>query len=513
MDFTEENFKKLLAENEQLKGVVAQLNEQLRLNFAKLQLMIKKLFGRSSEKLDPSQLLLFPDGEKTAEVPPKAPVPAKRNTGKNSAGPRKTLAERVPKDIPTETVVIIPEEVKANPERFEEIGEETSDELDVTPTQFKRVITVRKKFKAKADREQPPIIAPAPKKLIENSFASVGLVVWIILSKFCDHLPLYRLEKMLKQRYGIDLCRKTMGNWLYLVAAQLAIIYEALRDEIKSTGYMQLDETPGKYIKPGKGECAKGYLWVALAPRTGVLFEWFPSRKTECLDNLLKNYSGLIQSDGYAAYESWRGKNINPESTQTIIPAACWAHARRKFIEVPGSTLAATLLDEIQKIYAIETMLRAHPELDRSTVRLEQAAPILERIKETLEANRPHPDAKAALPKAINYTLNLWDKLTVYLHHSELEIDNNLVENTIRPTAIGKKNHLFFGSETSGQDSAVFYSLLGTCRQLGINPLHYLRDVLAALPAMTNQQAARWTPAQWKARQPAAPAETATLAA
>ncbi len=494
MDATAENLDRLLAENESLKTEVRLLQEKVRF-------LMKKLFGRSSEKLSPDQLELgFEELRELQEALDEAgagveaeeePIPSRR-------GKRRALDARIPGDLPTETVVIEPEEVKADPTAWKKIGEERTEELDVTPARFFRRVVIRPKYKKRNDRTLAPVVAPAPKKLIENSYASVGLLVHIILNKYCDHLPLYRQEQIFRQRFGVEISRKTMGGWMYLIAQWLALIYEALRDEIRASGYIQADETHIRYQDPGKDHCPNGYLWAYHSPGAGVLFEWFPSRAAECLDSMLEGYAGLLQTDGYGAYPSWLNDKGHAKEKAQIVHAACWAHARRKFAEVPGHPVAEDIVKLIARLYRVEGRLRESPQLERAAYRQEHAAVHLEKIKAILEVEKPRQLPQSAFGQAINYTLERWGALNLYLEHGTLEIDNNLVENAIRPTAIGKKNFLFFGSPAAGQTSAVIYSLIETCRKLGINPSDYLREVLEALPGMNQHEAAGWTPARWK---------------
>jgi len=495
MVYTRENFNQLLAENANLKSEVSLLQQ-------KVQCLMKKLFGRSSEKLSPDQLELeleeLRELQEALELAETKAELIEEEQKESKRGKRKGLDARIPKDLPTETVIIDPDEVKANPELYKKIGEVRTEQLDVTPTRFFRIVTIRNKYKKRNDRSMAPLIAPAPKQLIENSYASSGLVLHIILSKYCDHLPLYRQEQIFKQRFGVEISRKTMGGWMFLVAQWLSLIYEKLRDEIRASGYIQADETFIKYQDPKKDYCPNGYLWAYHSPGTGVLFEWFPGRAAECLDPMLTGYAGLLQSDGYPGYTSWLNDKKHAEEKAAIIHAACWAHARRKFAEVPGHPTAQEIVGLIAKLYRIETKLRETPEPDRAVFRREHALPHLEQIKMLLEREKPRQLPQSNFGKAINYTLERWEQLNLYLEHGTLEIDNNLVENAIRPTAIGKKNFLFFGSPESGQTSAVIYSLIETCRKLDINPSDYLREVLEALPGMQQNEAADWTPARWK---------------
>jgi transposase len=333
---------------------------------------MNKIFGRSSEKLTPDQMeLAFEELREMQDALDEAEEKLEELDGKKDSrrGKRKPLKERIPEDLPTERVVIVPDEVLADPQSYKKIGEETVEELDVTPTQYFRRIIVREKYVKMDDRSAAPLIAPAPKRLIPNSYASAGLIQSIILNKYCDHLPLYRQEMTLKYRHDIEISRKTMGNWMYLIADWLTLIYEALRNEIRQSGYMQIDETFIKYQDRKKDHCPNGYLWAYHSPGAGVLFEWFPSRAADCLDPMLEGYEGYIQTDGYGAYTSWLNNPDHQKEKDAIIHAACWAHTRRKFVEVPENSTARKVVKLIAKLYRTETDLRNNPELERAAYR------------------------------------------------------------------------------------------------------------------------------------------------
>ncbi len=503
MVFTREHFDRLVGEGAVLRSENDQLKTENLLLKEKVDFLLKKLFGRSSERLNPDQMQLALEeladlqeslalAEALADEAEEPPEKKESERGK-----RKPLDAKIPEDLPVEFVVIEPDEVLENPELWEKIGEERSEQLDVTPSRFFKTITIRNKYKRIDDRSVAPVIAPAPERLIENSYASAGLILHILLGKYCDHLPLYRQEQIFKQRYGIEISRKTMGGWMHLMANWLSLIYEALRNEIRASGYIQADETFIPYQDPEKDYCPNGYLWTYHSPGVGVLFEWYPSRAAKCLDPMLSGYQGLLQSDGYGAYTAWLNDPEHAKEKAAIVHAACWAHARRKFVEA-GHPIAEVVVKLIAKLYRIETKLRKQGSDNRCAIRQAEAAPILAAIKALLETEQPRTLPKSAFGKAINYTLERWDMLNEYLDHHALEIDNNLVENAIRPTAIGKKNWLFFGSPESGQDSAVLYSLIETCRKLGINPAEYLRDLFDALPEMEQKEIPDWTPAKWE---------------
>jgi transposase len=510
MEFNRENFELLLKKERDnataLEAIQTENNElktEVNLLQAKVKYLLKKLFGRSSEKLSPDQMVLaFEELRELQDALEEAEEKLEELESKPSRrGKRKPLKERIPDDLPTERVVIVPDEVKANPQNYKKIDEETLEELDVTPTQYFRRIIVREKYVKIDDRSAAPVIAPAPKRLIPNSYASAGLIRSIILNKYCDHMPLYRQEMTLKYRHDIEISRKTMGNWMYLIADWLTLIYEALRNEIRQSGYMQIDETFIKYQDRKKDHCPNGYLWTYHSPGVGVLFEWFPSRAAECLDPMLEGYEGYMQTDGYGAYPSWLNHPAHEQEKSTIIHAACWAHARRKFVEVPENSNARKIVKLIAKLYRTETELGNNAELERAAYRQQHAAPVLGKIKAILDKEQPRQLPKSNFGKAINYALDRWPELNLYLEHGTLEIDNNLVENAIRPTAIGKKNFLFFGSPNSGQTSAVIYSLVETCRKLDVNPSEYFKELFDALPTMQQSEATNWTPSRWSAAQ------------
>lgn len=290
-----------------------------------------------------------------------------------------------------------------------------------------------------------------------------------------------------------------MSGWMWTIADWLTLIYDEMKLEVLETQYLQVDETVIKYLAPGTGRAQQGYLWVYHAPGTGVVFDWHPGRSAACLNSMLDGYNGSIQTDGYRAYQTYNSRRIE-NGQPALIMFACWAHARRYFYEAKDeSYFSRWMLRQIQLLYQVESRLReknAGPAL-REAVRQAESRMILNRINKALKAKLHTHLPKSLTGKAIGYTLHLWKELARYPEDGRVEIDNNLVENAIRPTAIGKKNWLFFGSENAGKQSAILYSILETCRKLNINPYEYLTDVLSRLPHITNQQVRELTPAKW----------------
>jgi transposase len=301
-----------------------------------------------------------------------------------------------------------------------------------------------------------------------------------------------------------------MCRWAELATFWLRPLYLRIHEDLLESGYLQADETPVKYLAPGTGKTSTGYLWTLHRPGGDVLYQWHPGRGHACLDDLLGGFGGILQCDGYAAYDAHRRKHPG------ITLAGCWAHVRRKFHEALqiGQTLAAGPLKAIGNLYAIETELRharAGPH-DRATARRQSSAPIVEALRHDLVGLRNDASItpKSPLGRAIDYALGLWPKLTVYLGRGEVEIDNNGIENAIRPTAAGKKNWLFVGGEDTGERSAVIYTLIESAKRHGHEPYAYLKDVLERLPSLKTSGIEPLLLANW---QPAGQANAPVLVA
>jgi len=322
-----------------------------------------------------------------------------------------------------------------------------------------------------------------------------GLLAQVILNKFEYHLPLFRQEKMFRQQFGVELSRKTMGCWVEQGAEMLEPVYRSIREDLVPGNYLQADETPIRYLDPDvKGKSQQGYLWAYSRPGGDVLFEWRLSRSREGSEQFLKNFRGKLQTDGYAAYDSLA------KERNDLILVGCWAHCRRGFREVlPESKLAAWFVRQIGLHYGVEKELRqkkAGPRL-RAAIRSWQSRPVLQRLHRAMELVRRRTLPHGLLGQAIDYALKRWGSLNRFVDDGVLEIDTNLLENSIRPSAIGKRNWLFIGHPEAGKRSAVIYTLLGSCGRHGINPFNYLKDLFTRLPAAKITQIKEFTPAAW----------------
>lgn len=479
---------------------IEQLVTENRLLSRKVQFLLKRMFGRKSEKLDPDQLELLLSGLSDNNPDDDEPPPSPPNPRRS----RRERKPRMPADLPTEEVVIDPEAVRDDPKAYQCIGQEVTEELDVVPTRYFRRRIIRRKYKSKVDRERPPLIAPLPPRVIEGGYASPGLLTDIVLKKYADHLPLHRQEQILRTRHGIDLSRKTMCDWVEVVAEWLKPLYNHIREDLTAGGYMQVDETPVRYCLEGGGS-RQGYLWVYHDPGGDVLYEWHTSRSAECLDGMLAKFSGTVQCDGYGAYTSYARKRADrvrkKRSHKPIDLAACWAHARRKFHDAlqEEPVLAGWVLHQIGLMYSLEREIRGCGPRWREARRSASTRMILDRLEKVLKIKIAQHRPTSMTGSAISYALSLWPQLLRFCDDGRLEIDNNAVENAIRPTALGKKNWLFVGSPGAGQRGAIIYTLLENCKRCGINPREYLCDVLTRIPAMTNQQTRSLTPGSWLA--------------
>jgi transposase len=463
----------------------------------KLDALARRFFGKKSEQLNAAQLELLLSGltgdgvELTdEEEPPARPAPPRPRTD--------TRRIRTPDHLEVVREVIEPELVKAEPDQWKRIGQEVSRQLDYQPGKFFWQETVRPKYVRRQERVLPPVIAAAPERVAEHSLAAPGLLAQLLVSKYCDHLPFYRQEQIFWRRHGVFIARQQMVQWTAQSVRLLSGISDCLKRELQQSPYVQVDETPVRYQDPNlRGRCGQGYLWTGLVPGQCMVYEWHTSRGAGCLNSLLgTGFVGKLQCDGYSAYPAF----AKEKSRVTLL--GCWAHARRNFFESQDQAprVAGWFLKQIGLLYRWEEGLRqsrAGPVL-RQVRRSSHHRMVIERLHRALRKLQPRYLPQSLMGQAIGYALNQWPLLKQFLDHGEAEIDNNLVENAIRPTALGKKNWLFFGSAEAGQRSAVMYTLIENCRLHEVEPYTYLKDVLERLPRCTNQDVDQLTPLHWK---------------
>lgn len=457
--------------------------EKLLANEAKvtyLQLELEKLkrmiFGTKSERFipaDPSQLSMeLGQATQPHDEKPTEQITYTRQKPEKEKGHARM---EISASIPRETIVIEPEEEVIDGRK---IGEVITEVLDYTPGKLFVTRYVRPKYVL--PNEEGIVIGQLPSLPIPRGNAGAGLLSHLIISKFVDHLPFYRQVQMFK-RQGVKLAESTVNDWFRASCDLLEPLYECLKKTLLQGNYLMADETPIDVLTENKpGATHKGYHWVYYSPvERLVLFDYQKGRSREGPVQLLKDYRGALQVDGYQAYDIFENK-------LDVTLLACMAHVRRKFDEALKNDKARAehALKLIQQLYAIERQAREeHMETDeRKALRQEKATLILEELHSWLKENITQTLPKSAIGIAIAYTLHLWPRLIRYLDDGRYEIDNNLIENSIRPVALGRKNYLFAGSHEGAQRAAMMYSFLGTCKINNIEPFEWLSTVLKLIP-------------------------------
>lgn len=460
----------------------------------------KQMFGGGkSEKLDVTQRQLALEGVEQVRAAVADKIEKIEYERQRARQPRPTPAEVFAHVPVTDTIEVIPSEVQKDPDLYEKIGEERTFEIDVIPPKLVKREIVRPKFRHRLDRNRAPLLAAAPARVVPGGYASAGLIAWVVLSKYVDHLPLYRQEQM-SVRWGAPISRRTMCDWMEVAAMWLEPIYRHMHRQLMAGNYLQADETPIRCNDPDhqRGETLQCYLWVISRPASDVVFSFRETRCHDELPSVLGSFRGVLQSDQYGAYASHERK------TEGIVRVGCWAHARRKFTDAVKEWPKAVnlVLRLVARLYKLESDWDAANVGDvRAALRREHFARPLRWLRYVVTglAKSPRVLPHTKLGEACAYLLNHWDVLVAHQNHSFTRLDNNLVENAIRPTAIGHKNWLFIGHPAAGQRSAIIYSLVVSCRRHGKDPYAYLRDVLSRLPSMTNQDdLTRLTPAGWQ---------------
>ncbi|HVW59008.1 MAG TPA: IS66 family transposase [Puia sp.] len=359
------------------------------------------------------------------------------------------------------------------------IGEEVTEELEYEPGRLYVNRYVRPKY-VSADN-QTILIAPLPERPLPKAIAGPGLLTQILIDKYVDHLPLHRQQQRFS-REKINIPYSTITDWVSNSCKLITPLYEALRKEVLASDYLHADETPIKVLdKDKKGETHRGYYWVYHNSLQDILFfDYQPGRGREGPDGILKDFRGHLQTDGYSGYSHF-------DTQKGITLLHCMAHARRKFVEarLNDQARADYVLEQIQQLYAIERKANEEqlPAEEVLQLRQEKAVPILEALGKWMEQAYTEVLPQSAIGKALAYSITRWEKLMVYTTDGKLNIDNNPVERTIRPVAVGRKNYLFAGSHEAAQRSAMLYSLLGTCKLHDINPFQWMKTVLEKIPA------------------------------
>ena len=490
----------LTVTNQKLETRLLATNAKLHQANTQLEWLKRQLFGKRSEKVinkENQEQLLF-EGFDIEETPKEKQTSVKGHTRKKNSKGKDRIT--LPDDLPIEKEVHdIPEEEKICPDTkkpLEKIGEETTSKLAYKPGSYYIKQIIRPKYATPKGSIQT---APLPESLLERCQADESLLAHIIISKYCDHLPLYRQSEILK-RVGIHISRQTLCKWIMRSGKALKPLYQELQKQILKSSNLFIDETPVAMQAPKKVKQA--YMWVTVGgegsnpPHRAYHFRL--TRKHENAEKLLKDYQGTFHSDKYGCYEK-----LAQEKRLNWCP--CYSHIRRKFFEAEGGEFRETILRKIRHLFRYEKVAWKRSPEERLQIRQEKEAPIIDQIialcTEKIKDYRLLPKSK--LREALGYLLSLHPYLKNYTKHANAHISNNVAERAVRPLALGRKNWLFLGSEEGGEIAAILFSLVQSCKASGINPEKYLTDVMRRLMSHNAQKLHELLPDQWAKAQTA----------
>lgn len=488
-----------LSELEELRALTARLQAELRsrdLHIEKLKAQLAALrrmrFGRSSEKLDwqieQLELAISEIEENEAQLQVEQAASLQPST---SSAVEKTASARgrkpLPSHLPSETIVHDPACYCPNcgGTAFSTIGADEREVLEYVPAHFKRVVHVRPKLSCRVC--ETIVQAPMPSLPIERGRPGPMLLAHVLVSKYCDHLPLYR-QSEIYARSGVELDRSTLAGWVGAMAALLRILRDRIGVHARSGDTIHADDTTVPVLDPGKGKTKTGRLWTLVrderpwgsAVPPAAFYAYSPDRKGKHAHELLSGCRGFLHADAYAGFDKLYIENV-PGGMMPLIQVACWAHARRdlynEFLR-NHSPAADSALKLISALFAIEAEINGSAPPERLTVRQEKSVPVLHDLKRLLDDTLGRISGKSELAKAIRYMTSRWEALTVYTADGRLEMSNNAAERAIRPLTLGRKNYLFAGSDAGGERAAVIYTIIETCRMNGIDPQAYLADII-----------------------------------
>ena len=404
----------------------------------------------------------------------------------------------LPDNIPTEEIIIEPE---ADTTRMKLIGQEVTETVDYRPGVLLKRRYIRPKYARveQMDGQLNVIIGELPERPIPKGIAEAGLLAHLIVAKYVDHLPFYRQIEQFKRNHGWTIHKSTINDWFAACCKLLDALYQAHLQVVMDSDYLQVDESPIKVQDSDKkGKTHQGYMWVYRNPVNGlVLFDYRKGRGMHGPKERLVHFQGVLQCDGYTVYNRMAKK-----SQGNIRLVSCLAHIRRKFYDARAhhSVLAEQALSWIQQLYALERKYREAnlDTLTRQQGRQAQARPIFDQLHQWVITEQANNLSKGPIGKALHYAKNQLPLLAAYLEDGKLEIDNNLIENAIRPLALGRKNYLFAGSHTGAQRSAMMYSFCASCKVMGINPWEWLQDVLKRIGSHKINQLEVLLPHHWQ---------------
>jgi transposase len=485
-----------------LKEVITELRRELQESYRRqeqlqhqLDVLARRLFGRRSERIDPSQLALdlgeiqeVPTPEPEEDEEPEEPPLARRRCGHG----RRPL----PKDLPRRRIVFEPpaEELqcKCCGKDLICIGEEVCERLEFNPASFFLIEEVRPKYACRPCQEGV-VTAPVPARPIEKGLPGPGLLAHVVVSKYCDHLPLAR-QSEIYARHGVDLARSTLCDWVAAAARLAEPVVEVMKAEMFGSKVIHTDDTTIPVLDNSRGRTRTARLWVYLGDRDHrhAVFDYTPNRKRDGPARFLSGYSGYLQADAYSGYDGVYAGG-------SVLEVACWAHARRKFYDArtTDSLRGFTALAFVRQLYLIERKAKEVSSQERLELRQEHAVPVLAAFARWLQEESHRVLPKSPMGEAITYAQLQWSPLQRYTEDPDLAIDNNAAERALRRVAIGRKNWMFAGSDEGGRRAAILYSLIASARLHDLDPFAYLRDLFERLPTHPTSALAELTPTAW----------------
>lgn len=464
----------------------------------RLDQLLRRLYGPRSEQRNPDQPLLFaePDNPSPSPSAPTSPSPPPRSPSPKRGHGRRKLPEHLPRRRVVHDLNELDKLCPCCTAPRVPIGEEISERLDYVPASLFVVEHVRPKYVCRRCAGQMAI-ADLPSEPIAKGIPGAGLVAAVIVNKFVDHQPLHRQQQKF-DREGLELHRSTLCDWLAQAAKLLEPLYTLMVATVLKSKVIHTDDTPVRLL--GESGAQTGRLWVYVGDREHpyTVYDSTTTRQRDGPATFLRAFEGYLQADAFSGYDCVFARGVTE--------VACWAHARRKFVEAEKTdpARASEAIARIRALYEVEKRAKELSSTERWSLRQAESAPLLRSLGEWLEQLQPMVLPKSALAKAVGYALNQWPALNVYVTDGDLKIDNNAAENALRGTAVGRKNWLFHGSETGGRTAAILTSVTTTCKRVGINPWLYLQDALSRLPA--GDHVAQLLPDAWAAAQ-ATPSE------
>ena len=465
------NYEEVIAQKD-LK--IAALEQEIALLKHQLEQFLKLIHGSKRERYipqqeEPIQLSLFEPYNADVTVPEvekesityERKKPSKPHPGRNE----------IPDHLPVKTIEIPPEQDITG---MVIVGKEVTVYVEYTPGSLMKIELIRYKY-APEGKEGSFVIAELPPRALPKSIASEGLLTYLIIRKFIEHMPFYRQIQSIKREYDWEIPSSTINDWFIGVCTLLDPLYNLLKQKVLSSGYVQADESPIKVQDSDKkGSTHRGYQWVYHSPEAKmVYFDYRKGRGENGPKEILADYSGLLQSDGYSVYDKIGAK-------RGIQLAGCMAHLRRQFYNCKDSDKKSSdyALDIFGRIYKLETQLKDLGPQERKEKRIEVILPLLEQLKQWVDEQYPKVLPKSPIGKAMNYTRLQWPKIMKIFDDGRFELDNNLIENKIRPLALGRKNYLFAGSHDGAKRIAMMYSFMGTCIANNVRPSDWLKNTL-----------------------------------